>query len=313
LPDLSSAVLYSVQSPPATHSLPCRPPARRCAIAALTDPRPSRAPAASPLVGRERELGLLRDHLASALAGHGSLVLIGGEAGIGKTALADILCREAAEQGALALVGRCYDLTETPPYGPWVELFGAYAPEDGRPALPDAFARRGTIGDVTSQAALFFAVQDFFTALAAHGPLVLFLDDLHWADPAGLDLLRFLARALAHLPILLFVAYRVDELTRRHPLYTLLPVLERESGAARVDLRRLAPEAVKALVAARYPLTMTDTDRLVGYLHARAEGNAFFTIQLLRALEEADVLRPDGEGWAWATSMGCTSRWRSGR
>ena len=60
----------------------------------------------------------------AALAGHGSLVLIGGEAGIGKTALAEALCREAAEQGALVLVGRCYDLTETPPYGPWVELFG---------------------------------------------------------------------------------------------------------------------------------------------------------------------------------------------
>ena len=75
------------------------------------------APAASPLVGREREMALLRDALAAALAGRGSLVLIGGEAGIGKTALAEALCGEAAEQGALALVGRCYDLAETPPYG----------------------------------------------------------------------------------------------------------------------------------------------------------------------------------------------------
>jgi predicted ATPase len=73
-------------------------------------------------VGRERELGVLRQHLEAALTGHGSLVLIGGEVGIGKTALAEALCREATERGALVLVGRCYDLTETPPYGPWVEI-----------------------------------------------------------------------------------------------------------------------------------------------------------------------------------------------
>ena len=83
---------------------------------------PESAPSA--LVGRERDLATLRERLASALAGHGSLVLISGEAGIGKTTLAEALCQEAAEQGALVLVGRCYDLTETPPYGPWVGLFG---------------------------------------------------------------------------------------------------------------------------------------------------------------------------------------------
>ena len=73
------------------------------------------------LVGREREQALLARHLASALAGRGSLVLVGGEAGIGKTALAEALATDAASQGALVLVGRCYDLSETAPYGPWVE------------------------------------------------------------------------------------------------------------------------------------------------------------------------------------------------
>src|SRR5438128_768814 len=95
----------------------------------------------SPLVGRDRERGILRRLLNASLAGHGSLVLIGGEAGIGKTALAEALCQEARQQGALVLVGRCYDLTETPPYGPWVELFGRYRPADDGAALPDAFAQ----------------------------------------------------------------------------------------------------------------------------------------------------------------------------
>src|SRR5215211_3719732 len=88
------------------------------------------------LVGRERERALLREHLAAALAGRGGLVLIGGEAGIGKTALAEALLRDAEAQGALALVGRCYDLSETPPYGPWVELFERLPGEHDRSGLP---------------------------------------------------------------------------------------------------------------------------------------------------------------------------------
>jgi predicted ATPase len=88
----------------------------------------------SSLAGRECEQAALREALAGALAGQGGLVLIGGEAGIGKTAPAEALCAEAAEHGALALVGRCYDLSETPPYGPWAvalaRLAGASGPGD---------------------------------------------------------------------------------------------------------------------------------------------------------------------------------------
>ncbi len=72
----------------------------------------------SPLVGRARELGFLRDHLAAAVAGHGALVLIGGEAGIGKSALVEAIGREAVAVSCLVLTGHCYDLTATPPYGP---------------------------------------------------------------------------------------------------------------------------------------------------------------------------------------------------
>src|SRR6476619_4675973 len=84
-----------------------------------------------PLIGRDRELAVLRRRLDAALGGHGGLVLIGGEAGIGKTALATALCREAVERDAFVFAGRCYDLTETPPYGPWLDLFERYRPGDG--------------------------------------------------------------------------------------------------------------------------------------------------------------------------------------
>ncbi len=248
------------------------------------------APEPPPLFGRERERARLREHLDAALAGRGGLVLIGGEAGIGKSALAEMLAYEAAREGALALTGRCYDLTETPPYGPWIELFARYRQTDGAPPLPAAFAARGTVGAVPSQMALFQQALDFFAAITAVRPLVLLLDDIHWADPASLDLLRFLARHVATRPLLLVVAYRTEEVTRRHSLYQLLPLLEHEAPAARLDLRRLPEAAVRAHVAARYALAEGDTARLTAHLDARAGGNALFTVQLLRALEEEGVL-----------------------
>ena len=93
---------------------------------------------AAPLVGREREQAALHQALTAALAGRGALVLIGGEAGIGKTALAEWALAEAAQQGALVLVGRCYDLAETPPYGPWQEALTRTPRDDSFPMPPSA-------------------------------------------------------------------------------------------------------------------------------------------------------------------------------
>ena len=207
-----------------------------------------------------------------------------------------IALRRRNDQGAVVLVGRCYDLTDTPPYGPWVELFGRYHPGDG-PPLPAAFAERGIVGAVTSQVALFQQVQEFLISLATRQALVLLLDDLHWADPASLDLLRLIARAAASLPILIIVTYRADELTRGHPLSALLPVLVREAHAERLDLRPLTENNLRRLIAIRYRLDPPDMYRLTGYLIERTEGSPFFFDELLRTLEEESALRATDEGW----------------
>src|ERR687893_1287623 len=170
------------------------------------------APAApwAPFVGRGRELGALRAALVDAVAGRGRLVLLSGAAGVGKTALAAALCREATGAGVAALVGHCYDLSETPPYGPWAEV-AEQIPALPLPADAPPWPR---LDGATSQGALFAQARACLAAATAERPLVLVLEDLHWADAASLDLLRHLARGLAPLPLLLIVTYRGDELDR---------------------------------------------------------------------------------------------------
>ena len=246
------------------------------------------------LVGREREQVTLRDALSATLAGRGSLALIGGEAGIGKTALAEALLHGAARQGALALVGRCYDLSETPPYGPWTEAL-ARMPRGGVFPTPPDLGEGGVVG----QMALFAAVREYLAALAAARPLVILLEDLHWADAASLDLLRVIARDLVALPLLIVGTCRADELTGEHPLSRLLPALVREAAPHRITLQPLDEVAVRQLVRADYALAAGGEEELIAYLQARAAGNPLYLRELLRTLEEERLLRPIAEGrWA---------------
>jgi DNA-binding CsgD family transcriptional regulator/tetratricopeptide (TPR) repeat protein len=257
--------------------------------------RPADAVRRSPFVGREREQQVLRQQLTAALAGHGRLVLVGGEAGIGKTALADDLGRVAAEQGALVMTGHCYALQDTPPYGPWREIAQHFHElQQQIPAL-EGFPMPSLATSV-SQAHLFDQIRAFLTAATAERPLVLVLEDMHWADPASLDLLRFLAHGLASLSLLILVTYRADELTRQQPLYTLLPFLVREAQAERIDLHPLSYADVHALVTRRYRLTEADARHLAAHLHARAEGNPLFLNELRRTLEEQHLLKQAWDG-----------------
>ena len=259
----------------------------------------STAPSSGPplLVGRSRERSLLRAQLSAALAGQGGLVILSGEAGIGKTTLAGDACQEASAAGALVLVGHCYDRAETPPYGPWVELLGQFGALPDRPPNLRAIAEP-SMARSSSLAVLFGEVREFLVARARARPLVILLDDMHWADTASLDLVRFVARQLASIPLLLLITYRSDEVTRQHPLYWHLPVLVREALAVRIDLSPLSDEDVCALIEHAYQLPSDDTSRLAAYLQARAEGNPFFLGELLQSLEGTALLPTAAGGWA---------------
>ncbi len=247
--------------------------------------RPS--PTAPPLlVGRDRELALLHDHMTAAQDGRGSLVLISGEAGIGKTALTDALVRQASNANMIVLAGHCYDRTETPPYGPWIEIARRveFLPEAAS-APPVPFLDGATV-----RTGLFAQARDFFIAMSARRPLVLVLEDLHWADSASLDLLRFLAHLLDELPLLVVATYRNENVDRRHPVAALVPLLVREAPTARLDLRPLDATAAQALVRARHALVDETSHRLATHLVERSEGNALFMTELLRSLEEDGLL-----------------------
>ncbi len=136
----------------------------------VRQPRPP-----AQIVGREREQRLLSDLLAAALVdGRGRLVLVGGEAGIGKTTLVRWLTDEALRRGALVLSGGCYDLTATAPYGPWLDAFERQVANNGIPPVL-AFSLDASVDTLT----WFETVQTFLARLAESRPLVLILEDLH--------------------------------------------------------------------------------------------------------------------------------------
>lgn len=249
------------------------------------------SPESADLVGRERERAALRGAYERARAGQGGLVLISGEAGIGKTSLVQALLTEVDEHEAIVLTGASYDLSTTPPYGPCNELARAYRASPGLPMIPDFMAGSKTQSGPSSQAELFSRALEFFVEVANHQTLVMVLEDLHWSDQSSLELLRFVARNIHSRRILLIVTFRDDEVTRKHSLYLMLPNLVRESSAERITLRRLSSSDIRDYAAQNYPITDPDLDKLTSYLDSRSDGNPLFIQELLRTLELDCILQ----------------------
>jgi len=268
-------------------------------------PSPARPAAgtAGTFVGRERELDELLAGLEDALAARGSLWLIAGEPGIGKSRLAEELVSRARERGAEVLVGRCWEAGGAPAYWPWMQALrtcvqarepeqlrgelGAGAPDlaqlvpDLHALFPDLPEREAPDSE-SARFRLFDAVGAFLTAAARSRPLVLALDDMHAADEPSLLLLRFLAREIGQSRVLLVVAYRDVDPTVAEPLALTLAELRREPITQRIALEGLSEPAVAEYIEAAGG--SVPSRALVDAIHAETEGNPLFVGEMVRLL-----------------------------
>jgi DNA-binding CsgD family transcriptional regulator/tetratricopeptide (TPR) repeat protein len=239
------------------------------------------------LVGREADLAELRDALKRTRSAEPSTMLVGGEAGVGKTRLVEEFCRSAAAEGARVLTGQSLELGEEGlPFGPFAAALRELVHRDG-PGVLDGrerdFARLlpelGPPPEVadTRRGYLFELVASLFSRLSESQPLVLVLEDLHWADRSTRDLIGFLVRS-ARLPhVLLIGTYRTDELHRGHPLRPFLAELDRVRGVQRLEIDRLDREGIAAMLTQL--LGVEPEPRTVDTIGERTQGNPFFIEQ----------------------------------
>jgi DNA-binding CsgD family transcriptional regulator len=214
----------------------------------------------SPLLERAADLDALDAELTEAGESGGRLVLLAGEAGVGKTVLLRRFCERHA--GAVRILwGECDGLFTLSPLGPLVDI---------------AEVAGGELADVVSAGGPPHAVATaLLRDLAGHVPAIVVFEDVHWADAATLDVLRLLSRRVSTVPALLVASYRDDELDRGHPLRVALGELARRDPTARLRLEPLSMEAVAELAA---PFGVDAAE-----LHRRTAGNPFFVTEALAA------------------------------
>src|SRR6266568_4823740 len=258
------------------------------------------------LIGRGEELAVLAAALDRALAGETGFVLLGGEAGVGKTRLLRELSARAEDAGFGVLSGQCVEPgAEGLPFAPLVDVLRTLArtmPPDqlGRVLGPAASALSrllpelapeaqppGSAGETPQKAQLLELVMGVLGRLSAVRPVLLAVEDVHWADGSTLDLAAFLIRSLPAARVLLVITYRSDELDRHHPLRPLLAAWERDRSVRHVGLRRFGREEVAAQLRA---ILGADTEPGVAdVVFGRSGGNAYLVEEL------AGVVRAGGD------------------
>jgi eukaryotic-like serine/threonine-protein kinase len=280
--------------------------------------------ASGVFVGREAESQQLRLMFDAARKGAGGVALLVGEPGIGKTRMAEELLTYAGMKGAQVATGRCYEGEGAPAYWPWIQVIrstvhdrsaqalasemgsgAGYIAEivsDVRQALPDVKSPAGSDLEA-SRFQLFDSVTNFLKNASRSQPMVIFLDDMHWADKPSLLLLDFLCRQLRDSRILVVCTYRDIELGRQHPLAQSLASIIREPNTHRILLRGLTEADL-----ARYIKLTTGSDpddSLVKAIATETEGNPFFIIETVRLLaSEGRLSSSTGATWSLTIPQG---------
>ena len=261
-------------------------------------------------VERDAERARLRRLVDDALAGRGRLALIAGEAGVGKSRLAAEIGDEAQAHGMRVLTGHCLEMSGTPPYLPYVEIIeqaissprssvalrealGDVAPEIARiaPALRRAFSNIPAPVELPAELARRYVWNSFgsFIGRAGQGqPLLLVLEDMHWADESTVLLTEYLAPLLPEMPVLVLGTYRDIEVDLQHPLARVIGQLGRRRLVERVNLRRLSFDGVGAML--RSLAAQSVPEHLVQVIDRETEGNPFFVEEVYLHLVESGVL-----------------------
>jgi DNA-binding CsgD family transcriptional regulator len=268
------------------------------------------------LIGRDAALAAARHALDRASQGHGSTLLVSGEAGIGKSRLVRDLSAHARGQGFVVLEGACFETDRGHPYAPILDLVRVLAataspglaahyfasaaselvmlfPELGS-VFPDAELREARDPE-EDRRRLFHAFADSVRALGRVQPLLLVIEDVHWSDDATLDLMRHLARGLETERTALVMTYRSDEVGPR--LSRLLADFDRARCAADIPLQPLGAAQVAAMLHAIFGAQPAFENAFVNGLHGLTEGNPFFVEEVLKGLiVGGDLVQSDG---AW--------------
>lgn len=269
-------------------------------------------------VGRGCEVGLIGQMVKEAEGDSGPrVVLVNGEAGIGKSTLVAHVARAAAEAGSLVILGHCSE-EATAAFRPWREVFGglvgsmpdhvleSHVATHGLvlamlvPLLPERVGRRApTLGDdpQSERYALFSAALDLLVRASAEMPLVAVLDDLHWADPPSLALLRHVAKSAEPIRLSVLGTFRDADVVAGSALADTLAELHREQGVERLRLRGLDDLALLELLAELAGGDLpADAADLRDALAAETDGNPFFVAEILRHLTETGALFSDADG-----------------
>src|SRR5574337_1484947 len=292
-----------------------RADARFCDACGVRLAPPDADDAARPaIVGRAGELAAIDALLARIADGRGAIVALAGEPGIGKSTTAQAIAARAGN--AITLWGRCNEEPGAPPYWPWLQMLRAWLAGHDDAALRDTLgASAAAIAEILPEIdqrlrpsapalpardpqqqrfRLFDAIAGLLRRAAARAPLLLIVDNLHWADASSLRLLEFVAPELADSRILLLATYRDIELNRQHPLSATLGDLARHRHFRRFRLTGLDREETAALVAQVGGTGLTPA--LLDAIHTQTEGNPLFIAEMTRLLVQEAVLgRRGGE------------------
>jgi DNA-binding SARP family transcriptional activator len=289
--------------------------------AGTASPGTERAMRVSRLVGRDREMDRLEEALDTLFEGQGELILLIGEAGVGKSRLALEVARRAMRRGALSLGGAAYDYEQQLAYGPFVEALVSFAGQIQSPelhALLEGIAPEITLlapaiglmlgtshapdaGGTLDRHRLFAAVAALLARLEARSPVVIVLDDLHAADEASLQLLHYIARAARRAPRLLIATVRSDELAESSRLAQLLTDFHRAGLGLRLDLSRLGRRDSAILVTTLLG-NGPSARKVAETVYDLAAGNPLYTEEAVRTLREGGQLQQVDGRWQLATS-----------